>query len=347
MIAGYYAGWIAITAASLGALVLIAIAELTSASWMIPMRRPAEALAGVLPVALLGFLPIVLFAPQLFPWARDASTVSPEIAKALAHKRGYLAPFPFVARSALYLVSWTAMAELLRRWSIAQDTATEPEAARLAAKRRIGSAIALPWILFSGTFAAFDWLMSLEPEWFSHVYGAIFLVSGGTAAVALVAAMASRSSSVMPAQLHAIGNMLLASVMLWAYLMFGQLLIQWIADIPREIVWYLRRTRGPWTTIVVATALLHFAIPFLFLLIRSLKRTSALGVIALMVVVGHLLDCALLVLPSQNASAFGLVLALVPLVVAAITMRVRHLGAPPVPTRDPLYRESLAFEMPS
>ncbi|MGZ3450180.1 MAG: hypothetical protein ACXVEF_11335 [Polyangiales bacterium] len=351
MIAAYFVGWIALTAASLGALALIAIAEVTSASWMIPMRRPAEALAGVLPLCVVGFAPIAIFAARLFPWARDVSTLSPEIARALAHKRSYLAAFPFVVRSALYLLSWTAIAELLRRWSIAQDDASDTEAAHLASKRRTLSAIALPWILFTGTFAAFDWLMSLEPEWFSHAYGAIFLVSGGAAAVAIVAALsartAARSSAVSPAQLHAIGNMLLAAVMLWAYLMFGQLLIQWLADIPREIVWYLRRTRGPWTTIVIATALLHFAIPFFFLLIRALKRTSALAPIAALVVVGHLLDCALFVLPAQPVAPGSLVLALVPLAIGAIVMRLRYLRAPAVPTRDPLYRASLAFEMPS
>jgi hypothetical protein len=347
MIAGYLAGWIAITSAALGALSLIAIAEVTSASWMIPLRRPAEALAGTLPLCALGFAPIALFAARLFPWARDLATLSPEVARAVAHKRAYLAVGPFAIRSAIYLLSWTAIAELLRRWSLAQDHATEAEAARLAEKRRTLSAIALPWILFTGTLAAFDWLMSLEPEWFSHAYGAIFLASGGAAAIALTAAIAARSDHAQPAHLHAIGNMLLAAVMMWAYLMFGQLLIQWIADIPREIVWYLRRTRGIWTSVVVVIALLHFAVPFFLLLVRALKRSRALALVAALVVVGHLLDCALLVLPATGATPSSIVGALVPLVAAALVTRVRYAAAAKMPARDPLRAASLTFEMPS
>lgn len=346
MIAAYLAGWIAVTAAALGALSLIAIAEATSASWMIPMRRPAEALAGTLPLCALGFVPIVLFASQAFPWARDLSALSHEAAHAVMMKRAYLSVPAFAVRGAVCLLSWTAIAELLRRWSLAQDHASQVEAARLAEKRKTLSAIALPWILFTGTLAAFDWLMSLEPEWFSHAYGAIFLASGGAAAIAITAGLATRSSA-KPAHLHAIGNMLLAAVMLWAYLMFGQLLIQWIADIPREIVWYLRRTHGVWTSVVIATALLHFAVPFFLLLVRGFKRTRALAWVAGMVVVGHLLDCALLVLPATSTSLVFLPVALVPIIAAAIVMRVRMTGVAPVPTRDPLHEAALGFEMPS
>jgi hypothetical protein len=189
--------------------------------------------------------------------------------------------------------------------------------------------------------------MSLEPEFFSHVYGAIFLASGGAAAIAITAMFAVRSSETKPAHLHAIGNMLLAAVMFWAYLLFGQVLIQWIGDIPREIVWYLRRTRGIWTSIVIATALLHFGIPFLLLLVKALKRTRALAWIAGMVVLGHLLDCALLVLPATSTSGAFLPVALVPIACAAVVVRVRMSGVAPVPTRDPLHEAALEFEMPS
>jgi hypothetical protein len=141
--------------------------------------------------------------------------------------------------------------------------------------------------------------------------------------------------------------MLLAAVMMWAYLMFGQLLIQWIADIPREIVWYLRRTHGAWTGVVIATAFLHFGIPFFLLLVRALKRTRALAWVAAMVVLGHLLDCALLVLPATSTSLVYLPVALVPIALAAVVVRVRVSGVAPVPTRDPLHEAALEFEMPS
>lgn len=349
---GYYAAWIAATMACLGALALQVIAESTSASWMVPLRRPAEALSGGLPLCALLFAPVVIFANAIFPWARELSSLPPEVAKAVAHKAGYLAVKPFLLRSALYLLSWIAIAELLRRWSLAQDESASPtEIERLSARRRTLSGASLPWLLFSGTFATFDWIMSLEPAWKSTAYGAIFLAGCGAAATAIVcitSVLREEDPRVRPAHLHAIGNFLLAAVMFWAYVGFSQILIHWIGDMPEDVPWYLRRVHGGWKWVSIALGVLHFAVPFVLLLMRRLKRTRALAWIAAVVVVGHLLDAVILVLPAQPAlHAIAFVPAVVVLALVGVFCVFRYRRALPVPPHDPLLGEAMRFEMPS
>ncbi len=348
----YLAAWIAVTLAALGGLSLLCITEATSASWMVPIRRPAETLACTMIVCAVLFLPIALLASAIYPWARDPSRLTPELARAVAHKRGWLSGGPFVLRSALYLLSWTAIAELLRRWSVVGDATSDPfELARIGARRRALAAVALPWILFSGTFAAFDWVMSLEPGWYSSVFGVIFLASGGAVATAFTAAVATRIEDprVRPAHLHAIGNMLLAAVMIWAYVFFSQILVHWIGDLPHDVEWYLRRAASGWGAIAIALGVLHFALPFTLLLVRGLKRTRALALIAALVIVGHFLDVAFLVLPGvrPSPSLLDLVPCLVVFALVAAVAITRHRRAAAVPLRDPLLARALRFEMPS
>jgi hypothetical protein len=161
-------------------------------------------------------------------------------------------------------------------------------------------------LIFSVTFASVDWYMSLEPEWFSTIYGFIFVASWSLSALAFVIAMLATltreeplSNVVKPLHFHDLGKLLLALVMLWAYFAFSQYLIIWSGNLPEEIGYYLERTHGVWGAIIIAIALLHFAAPFLFLLSRSLKRNPRrLVLVALLILVMRMIDLLWMLVPA-------------------------------------------------
>src|SRR6185295_2076224 len=194
----------------------------------------------------------------------------------LKHKSSYLnAPF-FTGRTAFYFLVWIFFAWLLNRWSAEQDRTGDisilHRLQRLSGPGLIIYALTI-------TFASTDWVMSLEPHWFSTIYGMMFMV-GQTlttlafviAVLALLADTPPLSNFLKPEILNDLGNLLFAFIMLWAYLSFSQYLIIWSGNLPEEIPWYLRRSSGGWQWIAVGLALFHFAIPFFLLLIRRNKR---------------------------------------------------------------------------
>ncbi len=351
----YLFAWAAGTAAALGGLVLLAITELAGASWMVPFRRVAEAVASTLPLFALLFVPIALFAQAGYPWAGDPRALSPEVARAIEHKRAWLSIGPFVARSVVYFACWIAFAELLRRASIQQDDRAQ---GALFSRRRRLAAASLPVILLTGTSASFDWLMSLDPRWHSTAYGVLFLAGGFDAALAITVLVAirverdvaSHGIEVRAAHWHALGNLLLAGVLVFAYVAFGQFLIHWIADVPREVEWYLPRREPGWLPVAWALVATFFAIPFAILLARAAKRApKPLGVAAALVLAGHALAFALLALPSLGVARPRLVdvgaLAVITALAAAFgALRFRR--ALPVPRNDAALPRALRFEMP-
>jgi hypothetical protein len=156
------------------------------------------------------------------------------------------------------------------------------------------------------TFSAVDWLMSLEPRWYSTIYGMIFMVSHGLVALAFVTAIVyflSRqeplSAVISPSVFHDLGNLLLAFVMLWAYLSFSQFLLIWVENLTKEIPWYLHRMAAGWGGIAVSLIVLQFALPFLLLLSRTVKRKAAtLCGVALLIMVMHLIELFWFVAPT-------------------------------------------------
>jgi hypothetical protein len=228
----------------------------------------------------------------------------------LRAKMPYLnVPF-FVARAAVYLAAWLALAFLLTRWSKAQDRTGHPRFDVLLRKLSGGGLVLLA---FTVTFAAFDWVMSLDPHWTSTIFGMLFLAGQGLGAIALVIAVAyplSRRESVgrifVPTVLNDLGNLLLAFVMVWAYLSFSQLLIIWAGNLPEEIPWYLHRIAGGWRYVAMALAVFYFAVPFLVLLGRGNKRQHRrLATIAIGILAARALDIFYLVMPEFSDGHFG------------------------------------------
>jgi hypothetical protein len=278
--------------AALGGLALTMLQHLTGGSWGVVLRRILEAAARTLPWMGVFFVPIALGATHLYPWA-DAARVAGD--RVLTEKALYLnLPF-FYARAVLYFGVWGGLAWFLTRWSAAQDVTGNPDLQR---RMRALSAIGLIAYVMTMTFASIDWGMSLEPHWFSTMYG--FLFVGGQALMGLSVAivMARRLSLESPmsgvfkaGHFHDFGKLLFAFTMVWAYLSFSQFLIIWSANLPEEIPWYVHRMGGGWQTIGIGLMLFHFAVPFVVLVNRTSKRNPAiLAGMALWMIAVRVLD---------------------------------------------------------
>lgn len=285
---------------ALGGVSLTMLHHLTGGRWGLLVRRPLEAAGLVtIPLALL-FLPILLGLDSLYPWAHPAAAQNPLI----AHKQSWLNPGAFTLRSALYFAIWIGTALLLQRGSIRQDATEDRSTSRWLA-RLSGPGLGL--VFASASFAAIDWMMSLEPDWYSSIYAAMLITGWGLATFATITLVAAtlRSEPALqavarPRVFQDLGNLMLAFVMLWAYTSFMQYLIIWSGNLTEEIPWYFRRSRGGWQIFVAALILFHFFAPFLLLLIRDLKRRADwLLRLAIFILAMHLVDTIWLILPAQ------------------------------------------------
>jgi hypothetical protein len=293
---------------ALGCLAVVMLHHVTGGAWGLPIRRPLESGTRTLPLMLLLFLPIVLGAGKIYEWADPAAVAHDPI---LRHKSLYLnLPF-FIGRAALYFAAWLALAYFLNRWSLDQDrTGERPIARRL----QLLSSAGLVAYGLTVTFASIDWAMSLEPHWFSTMYGVLFIAGQGLSAFAFIVALLVLLAGTPPLagfvaqrHYHDLGKLMLAFVMFWAYVSFSQYLIIWSGNLPEEIPWYLRRLQGGWGWIGVALVLLHFVLPFLLLLPASANRNPRiLGTVAAIVVLMRAVDVFWLTQPAFAGSRFRL-----------------------------------------
>src|SRR5271157_5994588 len=278
--------------AALGCSAILMLHHLVGGRWGFPIRRSLE--AGTRVIYLMAFLalPLLFGLRALYSWA-DPEKV--KLDSVLQYKAPYLnVPF-FIVRTVIYFVVWIAMAYFLNKWSREQDVTAKPELTR-----RLQS-LSGPGLVIFGltvTFASVDWVMSLEPHWFSTIFGMIFMVSEALAAMSVVTVtviLLSKEKSlaglVSPKVLNDYGNLLLTFTMLWAYLSFSQFLIIWGGNMKEEIPWYMTRARGGWTSVALILIIFHFAVPFLLLLMRFVKRRAEiLGWVAAGLIVMSLVD---------------------------------------------------------
>jgi hypothetical protein len=221
----------------------------------------------------------------------------------LQAKGAYLnTPF-FIARAAAYFAIWITVGRLLRRWSLEQDRSGD---AGWTARLQSLSGPGLVLYGLTVTFSAIDWLMSLEPHWYSTIYGMLYMVSYGLAALALVIIAVYLLGDEEPLarvmareRFHDLGNLLLALVMFWAYVNFSQFLLIWAENLAEEIPWYLHRLRGGWQWIALALVIFQFALPFILLLARAVKyRGQTLALVAAAILFMHWLGVMWLIAPS-------------------------------------------------
>lgn len=336
---------------ALGCLYFVLMHTAAQGGWGVVVRRVAENAAGTLPLFALLFLPVALGLPYLYPWSHPDAATSDAL---LRWKRPYLNPSFFYVRAAAYFVVWSAVASWFLRLSYRQDRA--PDEALAARLRRWSGPLLIP-VGLTHTFAAFDWLMSLDPRWYSTIYGVYSFSGALVAAMAFLAivAVAMRRAGLLPGvfsaeHFHDLGKLLFTFTVFWAYIAFSQYLLIWYGNIPEETIWYRRRLEGPWLALSVALAVGHFVVPFFFLLPRAAKRnpTALVGAAAWMLLM-HFMDVFWLVAPDvPGQGAFpgilegAALLAVGGAFLAAFGWLLR--GHPLVPVGDPRLPESMAFE---
>jgi len=287
------------TAAS-GALILVLIGNAARARWFLVFRRRAEAFAFVLIPCAVFFIPILFGLTDLFPWHRSALPHNPLQAHSIEHARPYLNTTFFVIRAIVYFAVLIGIFVVLRRWSVAQDRDGDLE---IGHKQRAFSSAALPVAAFMFTFACFDWFMTLTAGWFSSVFGIYLWAGGFDAAMALIILVERRHAPAVTTGAHfsAIGRLLLAFTIFWAYIAYAQGFITWIANKPDEVVWYVPRLTGAWGWVGVALIFLHFVIPFALLLPRMMKYSiEYLTVPAWVILVAHFVDLYWVILPNLH-----------------------------------------------
>ncbi len=287
---------------SLGCFLITMIHELTGGRWGYPTRRFLEAGFLVLPLMLVLFIPIFFGLAELYPWARPAEV---RVDKVLQQRHGYENTWAYIARALFFLGVWIWMSQCLRKWSLLQDRAVDATPKRKA-RRLSGVGIVIFGLL--GTFAYVDWIMSLETHWYSTLFAVIIIIGQILVAYAFSVVLLTLFRNQQPwtgvvttSQYHQLGNLLLAFVMFWTYVCFGQLLIIYSGDIPHELEWYLHRIAGKWKLVVAALALFHFFIPFFLLLFRAVKKhVGPITVLAALLFIVHIVDSYWLVMPALH-----------------------------------------------
>lgn len=294
----YLVGYLYWLGIALGCLGVSLLHNMTGGAW----GRVTSAFLGAgirtLPLLALLFVPIALGMTRLYVWSDPSVVAADEI---LRHKSAYLNVPAALLRAAVYFAIWIGFGVVMSRRAAASP------AADAAAQRRT-KLLSAPGILFyvlTMTFASIDWAMSLDPHWFSTIYGVLFIVGQALSAFGLLILMLAAfrdeppyAGAVTQDHFHDLGNLLFAFVLLWAYAAISQLLIIWSANLPEEIPWYIKRFRGGWQFVGLGLVLFHFVVPFFILLSRVAKRRAVvIARVAAAILVVRYLDIFWIVAP--------------------------------------------------
>ena len=289
---------------ALGCTAILMLHHMVGGRWGFLLRRLLESGTRTFYLMAVLALPLLFGLRLLYSWA-DPEKV--RLDPILQYKQPYLnVPF-FILRTVIYFIAWIALAYFLNKWSREQDETANPHLAK-----RLQN-LSGPGMVIYGltvTFASVDWVMSLEPRWFSTIYGMIFMVTQALAAMSIVTIAVILLSTQKPLSglvsrrvLNDFGNLLLTFTMLWAYLSFSQYLIIWSGNLQDEIPWYVSRASGGWAWVAMALIVFHFAVPFLLLLSRFVtRRTLWLGIVAAIQIVMSVIDIFWLTVPAYERS---------------------------------------------
>jgi len=277
----YLLGFMAWLGVALGSMAILMIRHLTGGGWGMVIRRILGAAMRTLPLLALLFVPILFAVPHIYPWAMPLDSVRDE------HIREHLAKNPFVLQSYLnfrgFLIRavicfaiWNLLSFLLSKWSKQTDRAGARD---YTSHFKAVSGPGLILYGFTISFAAIDWVMSLDPSWVSTIFGLIILI-GEVLSAMCFAVVVERilfnykpmSEMLKPDFVHDHGKWMLVFTMVWAYFNFSQWLIIWAGNLPAEITFYLKRLNGGWGYVGLILALFHFVVPFVILLSRPFKR---------------------------------------------------------------------------
>jgi hypothetical protein len=274
----YLLGFMAWLGVTLGSMAILMIRHLTGGGWGMVIRRIMGAAMRCIPLMALLFIPLLFGLPRLYVWARPLDSI-PD-----AHLRQhlevltktYLSVQGFIIRAILYFAIWNLLSFLLTRWSVEQD---RPGARDNSARFKAVSGPGLILYGFTISFAAIDWVMSIDPSWISTIYGLLILI-GEVLSAMCFAIVVERilvnykpmSELLKPDYVQDHGKWMMVFIMMWAYFSFSQWLIIWAGNLPEEITWYMTRLSGGWAYVGLWLVVFHFAVPFVLLLSRPFKR---------------------------------------------------------------------------
>jgi hypothetical protein len=298
----YLFGYLSWLGLSLGCFLVVMMHQLAGGRWGYPTRRFFEAGFLVLPLMLVLLVPVFFGLSYLYPWARPVEVAADRV---LQHRQTYQNVGTYILRSVAFMSVWIWMAFRLRRWSLEQDR-TDDAAPTRKARALSGPGLVVYGLL--GTFAYVDWVMSLETRWYSTMFAIIILIGQILVAYAfsvIVLAFLRNhppfSTIITKTHYHHLGNLLLAFVMFWTYVSFGQLLIVYSGDIPQELKWYLHRISGNWKLVIAGLGIFHFFVPFYLLLFRAVKKQiKPLALLAGILFLMHVVETYWLVMPALH-----------------------------------------------
>jgi hypothetical protein len=364
----YVVGFMYVLSIALGLLWFVIINHLVNAKWVIVVRRVAEILVSQMPVLFvlaLGILiPMALvdvhsseMSPlqHMYVWLHENTVLADHL---LHHKAPYLNKGFFLARMVGYFVFWGALSVFFLRKSLEQDkTTSKAESQAIVAQLGKVSAPAMIAFALTLTFCAFDMLMSLSATWFSTIFGVYYFagcILSGYSMLALalmwVQSTGRLRNYVNANHYHDLGKMMFAFIIFWSYIGFSQFMLIWYGDVPEETFWFKRRFMGDWRTVSTLLLVCHFALPFLGLLSRHVKRNKkTLAFWAVWLLAVHFVDIFWIVFPKDESGHMPLALSAPLFAIGGLALFLgmaarRAKGINLVPTKDPRLPQSLAFE---
>jgi hypothetical protein len=349
----YLVGFVFTATIAAGALFFVMLQHLTKAGWSVAARRQMEWIAGAIPILLVLFVPVILLASHTHvAWWAGGEALHDE---GLVKKEAWLNPTGFIARGFVYIVAWSLLG-----WYFARTSERQDQSGDVGLTLRLQKLSAPMMLIFalSITFAGFDWLMSLQPHWYSTIFGVYTFAGAFVSSLAVLALITlglhkggfyKRVSTVE--HRHDIGKLVFAFIVFWAYIAFAQFMLIWYANLPEETIFFRARWfPGSWATVSLLLVVTHFVFPFLFLMSRHPKRHMVgLAVGATVVIFAHYVDMYWLVMPildpaTPNPSWIDLAGLLAPATVLAAVVAQRAQRMNLYPLKDPRLAETVQVE---
>jgi hypothetical protein len=308
-IRGYLVSYMAWLGVTLGSMAILMLRHMTGGGWGMVIRRVMGAAMRCIWLMAILFLPIGFSMQRLYIWARPLDTVQDKHLREHLQDitQTYLTVHGFWIRALIYFAIWGFLIFFLTKWSAEQN---QPPVRDTSAKFKVLAGPGLILYGFTISFAAIDWVMSIDPSWISTIYGLLFLAGQILSAICFAVVIERilvrykpMSELLRPDFVHDHGKLMLAFIMVWAYFAFSQWLIIWAGNLPDEITWYMKRLHGGWGYVGLFLAIFHFAVPFVFLLSRPFKRdVTRLVWLAVWLMLMRYVDLAWMVEPNFSAT---------------------------------------------
>jgi len=339
---------------AVGALFLIALEYVTNADWSVPFRRIVEIFAGLIPFLAILVIPLLFSMHDIYHWTHAEVVAQDEI---LQGKEPYLnLPF-FITRVFVILGIWYIFYFILSRNSLKQDSSGDQNLTTINIRL---SAIFIPLFAVTISITAFDWLMSVDPHWFSTIFG-VYYFSGTVIAVLAAVTIAAvyfkehgyLHERITQDHLYSLGALMFVFVNFWAYIAFSQYMLIWYADLPEETLWFLQKWEGSWALFSIFLLIIHFVVPYILLLSQPAKMDPLrLKISAAVLLFAHFFDLYWMVMPEMPGLEKGYIFSWIdfvfPVAAIGLVMIVFNLKAKKenlIPVGDPKLKRGLDFHL--